>query len=107
MFLAGGLLAISLVVAASMLVTAQAAAGRVTVYEGATLIVGDGSAAIENAAHRRRRAFRGAEPGSDPQGAARTTCAASLVMPAIIDTHTHLAIDSRDAHHHIRKAFTV
>ena len=67
----------------------------VTVFEGARLIVGDGSAPIENAAFivndtRFTQVGRTGEV-QVPEGAARVDLTGRTVMPAIIDTHTHLS----------------
>jgi imidazolonepropionase-like amidohydrolase len=74
---------------------AQAPAGGVTVFEGARLIVGDGSAPIENATlvmegARILQAGRAADV-SVPPGANRVSLAGKTVMPMIIDTHVHLS----------------
>jgi imidazolonepropionase-like amidohydrolase len=76
------------------------AAARVTVFEGARLIVGDGSAPIENAAfivdnNRFTQVGRRGEV-KVPPGAARVDLAGKTVMPAIVDSHTHLA-NTREA----------
>jgi imidazolonepropionase-like amidohydrolase len=70
-------------------------AAGVTVFEGARLIVGDGRAAIEDSAFLVDNA-RFTEVGRKgqvrvPPGAARVDLTGKTVMPAIIDTHTHLA----------------
>ena len=74
--------------------SAQAPAG-VTVFEGARLIVGDGRAAIENAAFvvdggRFTQVGRAGDVKA-PAGAARVSLSGKTVMPALIDTHTHLS----------------
>jgi imidazolonepropionase-like amidohydrolase len=65
-----------------------------TVFEGARLIVGDGSAPIENAAFvvDGGRFVQVGKAGGvrAPAGAARVDLAGKTVMPAIVDTHTHL-----------------
>jgi imidazolonepropionase-like amidohydrolase len=71
------------------------AAGGVTVFEGARVIVGDGRAPIENATfvvtgNRFVQVGRAADVRV-PAGAARVNLAGKTVMPAIIDTHTHLS----------------
>ena len=76
-------------------------APTVTVFEGARLIVGDGSAPIENAAFivdgdRFTQVGRAGEL-QVPAGAARVDLTGKTVMPAIIDTHTHLASHARGA----------
>ena len=67
----------------------------VTVFEGARVIVGDGRAPIENATfivsgNRFTEVGRAADVRI-PAGAARVNLAGKTVMPAIIDTHTHLS----------------
>ena len=73
----------------------QAPAAGVTVFEGARVIVGDGRAPIENASFivngaRFVQVGRGADV-RPPAGAARVSLAGKTVMPAIVDTHTHLS----------------
>jgi imidazolonepropionase-like amidohydrolase len=84
-------------VAAAWSVTAlgQAPAGGVTVFEGARVIVGDARPPIENAAFvvngaRFVQVGRAADVRV-PAGATRVNLAGKTVMPAIIDTHTHLS----------------
>jgi len=71
------------------------AATRVTVFEGARLIGGDGAAPIENAAFivEDSHFVQVGKAGElkVPAGAARVDLTGKTVMPAIIDTHTHLA----------------
>ena len=74
---------------------AAQAPNAVTVFEGARLIVGDGSAPIENSAfvvngNRFTQVGRGGQV-QVPAGARRVDLRGKTVMPAIIDTHTHLA----------------
>lgn len=64
-------------------------------YEGARVIVGDGRPAIDNAVvlvtdGRITQVGRAADVRV-PAGAARVNLAGKTVMPAIIDTHTHLS----------------
>ncbi len=72
----------------------------VTAFEGARLIVGDESAPIENATVLVRDGQimqSGASADVEvPAGAARVDLSGKTVMPAIIDTHTHLRTDERD-----------
>jgi imidazolonepropionase-like amidohydrolase len=79
---------------------APAAAGVITVFEGARLIAGDGRAPIENAAFvvNGTRVVQVGKAGQVrvPAGAARVKLDGKTVMPAIIDTHTHLS-QTRDA----------
>jgi len=74
---------------------AQVPGGAVTVFEGARVIVGDGRPPIDNAAFvvdgaRIVQVGRTADVRV-PAGAARVNLAGKTVMPAIIDTHTHLS----------------
>jgi imidazolonepropionase-like amidohydrolase len=76
-------------------VPAHAQAPAVTAFEGARLIVGDGSAPIENGTlvvegARIVQAGRAADIRV-PAGAARVNLAGKTVMPDLIDTHTHLS----------------
>jgi imidazolonepropionase-like amidohydrolase len=71
--------------------------GSVTVFEGARLIVGDGSAPIENAAFivngNRFTEVGRAGQVQVPAGARRVDLRGKTVMPAIVDTHTHMATE--------------
>ena len=71
-------------------------AGGVTLFEGARLIVGDGSAPIEDAAFvvQNNRFTQVGRRGqlNVPAGATRVDLTGKTVMPAIIDTHTHVAV---------------
>jgi imidazolonepropionase-like amidohydrolase len=86
------------------------AATGVTVFEGARLIVGDGSAPIENATFvvdddRFVQVGRAGQV-QVPAGAARVDLTGKTVMPAIIDTHTHLGITRDTLIDHLqRKAY--
>ena len=66
----------------------------VVVYAGARLIVGDGSAPIENAEfvvdNGRLVAVGAAGEVSVPAGATRVDLTGMTVMPAIVDAHTHM-----------------
>jgi imidazolonepropionase-like amidohydrolase len=66
-----------------------------TVFEGARLIVGDGSAAIDDAVFVvEGDRFTQAGPRADvqiPAGATRVDLSGKTVMPAIVNTHVHLA----------------
>ena len=70
------------------------AQSQVTVFEGARVIVGDGSAPIENATivvdGTRITQVGSAAQIRAPQGAARVNVQGKTIMPAIIDTHTHM-----------------
>src|SRR4030095_5970843 len=67
----------------------------VTVFEGARLSLGDGSAAIDNSAFivngTRFTQVGRAGQVQVPAGARRVDLRGKTVMPAIVDTHTHLA----------------
>ena len=82
-----------------MVVEAQQPAA-VTVFEGARLITGDGSAAIEDSAfivqNGRFTAVGRKGQLKVPAGAAHVDLTGKTVMPAIIDAHKHLAV-TRDA----------
>jgi imidazolonepropionase-like amidohydrolase len=66
-----------------------------TVFEGARLIIGDGRAPVDNAAFvvEGGRFTQVGKTGQVrvPSGASRVSLAGKTVMPAIIDTHTHLS----------------
>jgi len=68
----------------------------VTVFEGARLIVGDGRPPLEDAAFivQNNRFAQVGRRGQlkIPAGAARVDLTGKTVMPAFIDTHTHLAV---------------
>ncbi len=81
--------------ACSGTVTAQApATPAVTVFEGARVIVGDASAPIEDAVFvvEGNRFVQVGRRGQVkvPAGAARVNLTGKTVMPAIVDTHTHM-----------------
>ena len=84
-----------LITLASVATAAQTARQTPTVlYEGARLIVGDGSAPIERAAFlvengRFTRVGRQGEVQA-PAGATRVDLAGKTVMPALIDAHSHI-----------------
>jgi imidazolonepropionase-like amidohydrolase len=86
-----------LVLAATVAFGALAVPARaqVNVFEGARLIVGNGSAPIENATlvvdgARIVQAGRAADIRA-PAGATRVNLAGKTVIPALIDTHVHLS----------------
>jgi len=69
----------------------------VTAFEGARLLIGDGSAPIENAVFvvdgtRFMQVGRSGQV-QIPSGARRVDLRGKTVMPAIVDTHTHLATE--------------
>ena len=72
----------------------QVTAARVTLYEGARLIVGDGNAPIENSAFlvenaRFTRVGRRGEVAA-PSGTARVDLSGKTVIPALVDGHSHI-----------------
>ena len=75
-------------------------ASTVTVFEGARLIAGDGGEPIEDAVFVvENDRFIAAGPRGQvdvPAGAARVDLTGKTVMPAIVDSHKHLAADNRD-----------
>lgn len=89
-------LIIGLFFAAAFSTPGAGQAPQVTVYEGARLIVGDGRAAIEDAAFvvQNNRFTQVGRRGqlNVPAGATRVDLTGKTVMPAIIDTHTHMAV---------------
>jgi imidazolonepropionase-like amidohydrolase len=70
---------------------------RPIVYEGARLIIGDGSAAIESGAFVVRNGHINAigSPGAitAPAGATRVNLAGKTVMPAMINVHVHIGYE--------------
>src|SRR5687768_16202512 len=89
-------LIIGLIVATAFSTSGASQTPQVTVFEGARLIVGDGSAPIENSAfivangQFTQVGARGQV--KVPAGAARVDLTGKTVMPAIVDTHTHMAV---------------
>lgn len=79
---------------------ASSAVVTAVIYEGATLITGDGSAPIENATFVVDGGrFFGVGPSGSvalPPDAPRVDLSGATVMPAIIDAHVHLSTE-RDA----------
>ena len=73
-------------------------AATMTVFEGARLIAGDGSAPIENAAFvvdgDRITAVGRKESLQTPLGARRVDLTGKTVMPALVDAHVHLGYRS-------------
>lgn len=90
------------VTACSPRVAEQASTARVTVFEGARLITGDGSAPIESSAftvENDRFSLVGRQGELPvPAGAARVDLTGKTVMPAMVDVHSHLGfLDMADA----------
>jgi imidazolonepropionase-like amidohydrolase len=96
-FVAGLLLLGLFLVAARSTPVAAQAQGGVTVFEGARVIVGDGSAPIDNAVFivngTRITQVGRAGQVQIPAGARRVDLKGKTVMPAIVDTHTHMATE--------------
>jgi imidazolonepropionase-like amidohydrolase len=93
---AGLLLGLVLIASSSIPAAGQARPpAGVTVFEGARLITGDGGAPVEESAFvvENNRFTQLGRKGQVrvPAGAARVDLTGKTVMPAIIDTHTHLA----------------
>ena len=89
----------------------QAAARPATVFENARLIVGDGSAPLERASFvvQGNRITALGRPGEIqvPASAVHVDLTGKTVMPAIVDTHSHLGYfdevaDKEDADHFTR-----
>jgi imidazolonepropionase-like amidohydrolase len=95
-----GSAAVMVVAVISATLDSQTKPAGVTVYEGARVIVGDGSAPIDNGAFvvegARITQVGPAGQIKAPAGAARVSLAGKTVMPAIIDTHTHMG-ETREA----------
>jgi imidazolonepropionase-like amidohydrolase len=84
-----------LIAIAATFTTVFAQTPKVTVFEGARVIIGDGLTPIENATiivsgNRFTQVGRAADV-KVPAGATRVNLAGKTVMPMIIDTHTHLS----------------
>jgi imidazolonepropionase-like amidohydrolase len=78
----------------SLLTAAQTPSSRVTLFEGARLIVGDGGAPIENSSFlldgsQFTRVGRKGEILAPP-GATRVDLTGKTVIPALIDAHSHI-----------------
>lgn len=77
----------------ALLLVARAGSAQTTFYEGARLIPGDGTPAIERSAFivANGRITRVGRQGElrPPAGAARVDLAGKTVMPTLIDIHTH------------------
>lgn len=91
-------------------VRGQAGAPRATLYEGARLIPGDGSAAIENAAflvtgNQFTRVGRKGEIPL-PAGATRVDLTGKTVMPALVDMHGHFGFQNLAAGTMSKETFT-
>src|SRR5262245_47558226 len=89
------LLLLLLAAVASVRAAGQAPASGVTVFENARVIIGDSRAPLENASFvvngSRFGQVGAAASVRVPAGATRVNLAGKTVMPAIVDTHTHLS----------------
>ena len=89
------LIAFATIAAWGVVAGAQAPSGGATVFEGARVIIGDNRPPIENASVVvSGTGFTAVGRAADvqvPAGATRVNIAGKTVMPAIIDTHTHLS----------------
>jgi len=88
------LVAALVLLAACVAPAASQAPGGVTVFEGARLITGDGSAPIENSAfivvNGEFTAVGRQSELAIPPGATRVDLAGKTVMPALMDDHVHM-----------------
>ena len=89
------LFVLAAIVAANLVGIGQGGAARVTVFQGARLITGTGSAAIDNATFvvdgARFTQVGRSDQVKVPNGATRVDLAGKTVMPAIVDAHVHLS----------------
>jgi imidazolonepropionase-like amidohydrolase len=103
-------LIISALAISAMAIAAPARAQTATVFEGARLIPGDGSPAIENSAfvveNNRFTAIgrRGEVPA--PAGAARVDLSGKTVMPTMVDMHGHFGFQNIPAGTMSKETFT-
>ena len=85
----------AVVIAAAVVVHAQA--GRVTVFDGARILDGNGGAPIENGrlvvADGRITAIGPQSSVAAPQGATRVDVAGKTIMPAMINVHAHMGYE--------------
>ena len=86
---------IAVVVAAAAIVHGQA--GRVTVFDGARILDGNGGAPIENGrvviADGRITAIGPQSSVAAPQGATRVDLTGKTIMPAMINVHAHMGYE--------------
>ena len=85
-----------IIVAVTVLAASGPARAEVTVFEGGRLIVGDGSAPVQNATividGGKIAAAGPAASVAAPAGARRVSLAGKTVMPTMIDSHVHLSL---------------
>jgi imidazolonepropionase-like amidohydrolase len=93
-FIAASLMAVAALGIYSMSAQVAAQAGAVALYEGARVIVGDGSPAIENAAilvqGGRVLAIGPRGQVQAPAGATRVDLTGKTVIPGLVNTHQHI-----------------
>jgi imidazolonepropionase-like amidohydrolase len=86
---------VAVIIAGSVPILGQSPPPGVTVFEGARVIVGDGRVPLDNASFvvNGARFVQVGRAGDvrAPAGATRVNLAGKTVMPAIVDTHTHLS----------------
>lgn len=105
---AGGLLALGLGnLACSPAEEAPAPMPNATIYEGARVVIGDGSGPIENAVFavedgRFVLVGAAAEVGT-PSGAERVDLTGRTVIPALLDTHVHLSVQREELLEDLRR----
>ena len=96
---------LALIVLAVAACTPAPDTGNVVVYEGARLIVGDGSV-IENAAFSvadGQIVEVGAAGSVSPAGATTVDLSGMTVMPAIVDAHVHMSTNREDLINDLRR----
>ena len=104
------LIASTLVSAVALAMAAPALAQTATVFEGARLIPGDGSPAIENSAfvveNNRFTAVGRRGEVQAPAGAARVDLTGKTVMPTLVDLHGHFGFQNIPAGTMSKETFT-
>lgn len=89
---------------------AQGVAPRVTLFEGARLIVGDRSAPIDNSAFlvEGNRFVRVGKAGEIPlpTGAVRVDLSGKTVMPALVDLHSHVGYENATDASELKENYT-
>lgn len=92
-----GLALLTVIGVAPLLLDAQSRAGRVTVYEGARLIIGDTSPVIESGAlvvqDGRLTAVGPTGTVAVPAGATHVSLKGRTVMPAMVNAHVHIGYE--------------
>ena len=86
--------------------SADDATTNAVVYEGATLVTGDGSAPIENAVFVVENGrFTSVGPAGSvdvPNGASRVDLSGKTVMPTFVNAHIHLSLDRAEREEQLR-----